>query len=685
MSDYTSLINSTISQSKNLSELKGPELNVALNSIFTIINTVCDRNPLLFSDKNRFYYIKSFLILFLNFNNYKSLNNGTLKSNSVNCKYTISTIDNAKNNQELLFIKVVDVDFTGDKIIIDIISCILFEHIYKIIELNHTERNPNILTDLSDYVAIFKGAFSSYSISNKWDYNNLSRIYKTSECRILETYQLNELIPSHIYITNGIINPETIDIMIYDYASSISNEIERERIKTLIVNYYLAVPNIFNFIYYYGSHFGFLHNDLHYKNLLFDQSKNKLIMIDYGRNYFGYFYDNEYQDNEINERVKDYVNILNYQGGDQRYTAPVRSYKQMIDRYGNSRNIKSQIKSLFNDTYLTYILDLITLSITLLYYFEMLILLDPRSYSDKTNEFIYHSLLIDLIYFESNPSHRLSNRLNILQNKNFSIKARFNTYDEIVNKYIETKSLLISLVTSNPSALWMAYVYDGLFYTALMLNFFNLNGDYLYQSDSNGFANLFYKKSFILRGRLINQRSINNFMQFLQTIHARYSDKLKYVNLFFYKLAKPSEIYNGGKNSNYDDKTIFKEFDNLSIDELSKIFYKNTKDKPLLNKDMETIIRNMNKKKESDGLEKTTDFNINQYFEMMNMTVDDEFKNKMHDELQKNKKLVNDDDILNIQHNIKKSRSSSKKDVVYNDNNPIDLDLQMEKYEKIFS
>jgi hypothetical protein len=100
---------------------------------------------------------------------------------------------------------------------------------------------------------------------------------------------------------------------------------------------------------------------------------------------------------------------------------------------------------------------------------------------------------------------------------------------------------------------------------------------------------------------------------------------------------------------------------------------------------METIIRNMNKRKESDDLEKTTDFNIDQYFEMMNMTVDDEFKNKMNDELQKNKKLVNDDDILNIQHNIKKSRSSSKKDVVYNDKNPIDLDLQMEKYEKIFS
>jgi len=41
--------------------------------------------------------------------------------------------------------------------------------------------------------------------------------------------------------------------------------------------------------------------------------------------------------------------------------------------------------------------------------------------------------------------------------------------------------------------------------------------------------------------------------------------------------------------------------------------------------------------------------------------------------------------LLNIQHNIKKSRSFSKKDVVYNDKNPINLDLQMEKYEKIFS
>ena len=495
----------------------------------------------------------------------------------------------------------------------------------------------------------------------------------------------HQLTESHIYITNCIINPETINIMIKSYALNISDEIERERIKTLIVNYYLAVPNIFNFIYYYGSHFGFLHNDLHSANLLFDQSKNKLIMIDYGRNYFGYFYDNEYLDSAINERVKDYVTILNYEDGSQTYIPPIRSYKQMFDRYGNSRNIKSQIKSAFNNTYLTYILDFITMSISLLYYYEMLILLDPRSYSDKTNEFIYHSLLTNLIYFESNPSYRLSNRLSILQNKNFSIKARFNTYDEIINKYVETKTSLISLVTSNPTALWIAYVYDGLFYIALMLNFFDLDGDYLYQSDRHGFANLFYKISFTLRGYLITQRNINNFMQFLQTIHARYSDKLKYVNLFFYKLAKPSGIYNGGENRNYDNKTIFQEYDNLSIDELSKIFYKNTKDKPLSDKDMETIIRNMNKRKLKDDLEKTTDFNIDQYFEMMNMTVDNEFKTKMNYELQKNKKLVNDDDILNIQHNIKKSRSFSKKDVVYNDKNPINLDLQMEKYEKIFS
>ena len=204
----------------------------------------------------------------------------------------------------------------------------------------------------------------------------------------------------------------------------------------------------------------------------------------------------------------------------------------------------------------------------------------------------------------------------------------------------------------------MAYVYDGLFYIALMLQFFGLNGDCLYRTDSQGNANLFYKASFILNGHLITQKNINKFMQFLAIINQRYQ-QLNNINLFFKNLNEPrSRTYNGGEKEDlilkpmtiqeYESKQLFNNEDlilqDMTLEKMSIIF--NESKNEISEEKMKIILKNINK--------------------IGDMNNNDDKK-----------------EILKIQHNIKKT--SSNPTVVYNEANPIDLNLQVEKYKKIFS
>jgi len=478
------------------------------------------------NNANMNHFKLSFLIYSLNFENYIPLNNGILIENSLNCKYTLAEITNTTTTEKL-FIKSVDLSPDNDDIKIDIISCILFEYIYNLIKQNPNNNFAKSITDLSDYVAIFKGAIPSFTFLDKWNYNSILKYYNTDKCHILKENFNHKRNENYIYITNSVNNPDTIITMIINF----QNDIEKTKNNANIITYFNEISSIYNFIYYYGSQYGYLHNDLHSGNLLLDTIKNKIIMIDYGQNSFGYFYEND--DEIVNGYVKNYYKLLNYDDDDI-------TYKNMIDlNFTDKNNLISIIKSIKNNSYMTYILDLITLSLNLLYSYRIFIQLKTSA-----NNEIYKKLT-DLIFFEKNPDNYSDDILSILYEKDFKIKMRILDIDEIIATYISTKTELFEKYKiMGKEVLWELNVYDGLFYTALLFHHFKLDGDCLYSHNTK----IFYKNGFQMNktSRLINQESINKFMQYLQLINERYI-QLQDFNNFFYQLNNaPSDLYKGG-------------------------------------------------------------------------------------------------------------------------------------------
>ena len=477
---------------------------------------------------NDYFILSCFIYTFpwkLN-NDYIAINNGLLYQNSGNCKFTFGNI-NGRNT----FIKVIDTSNTDtDYLIFDIINCILFEILYE--KTNQDIRTPyyntpDIFTNysLTDFVNKFDTSFSSYSTLTHWDYNELmdEKYTYSNFCQAIQTPSYTK--KSHIYMTNAINGkPETLKTLFNHYI------FDRNTI-TLINKYLNSLKHVYNFIYYMGFHFGFLHNDLHYGNLLFDCHIEKITMIDYGRNYIGYFYDN--RNMYIDNCVINYHTILNYKNVYGETRTPT-TYKEMVDMYENNFSLRSVIKSTYNDGYMTHILDIITLSLSCLYY------LDLMKHYDHINSGVYGNIqydpnflrLTNLVYFAKAQGH---NEYQDLINKNLIISlttAPINKAD-IIKTYISTKIDIIIDIANGREFEYNAFIYDGLFYTALLLNYFNLDGDDI--SPRHG-GQIFYKVFQIVKNpRLINQIAINDFMDYLNNINNNYRDLSK-INIYFKKM-----------------------------------------------------------------------------------------------------------------------------------------------------
>jgi hypothetical protein len=71
-----------------------------------------------------------------------------------------------------------------------------------------------------------------------------------------------------------------------------------------------------NWLAYVGRKFGFLHNDLHMGNVLYDKKRQRLVLIDYGRCHFGYVTDTDraYFGVEKSDNTEDFRLIQDVQG-----------------------------------------------------------------------------------------------------------------------------------------------------------------------------------------------------------------------------------------------------------------------------------------------------------------------------------------------------------------------------------
>ena len=468
---------------------------------------------------NDFFIASCFIYIYpwkLN-NSYTAIQNGLLYENSANCKFTISNI-NGKNT----FIKVVNTSNAGtDYIIIDIINCIILEILYeKTKQDQRTDyyNTPDIFTNytLTDFVNKFDTSFASYSTPTHWDYNALmdEKYIYSNFCQAIAAPTYTK--KCHIYMTNAINGKaETLRSLFEAYQQDPS-------LITTIIKYFNSLKHVYNYIYYMGFHYGFIHNDLHQGNLLFDTHIEKLTIIDYGRNNISYFYynRNEYIDN----CVKNYHKILNYQNIYSDTRVP-QNYKDMIDFYQYSNSLQSVVKSAYNNGYMTHILDIITMSLFSLYYIDLLL------YHQNIQYDAAFLRLTNLIYFQK---LRGVNEYDALLNKNIKIALRDPSMDElkIVETYIITKIAIINDIATNPDLEYHAFIYDGLFYTALLFHYFHIDGD-----DISSGGQIFFRAFQIIKNSsLVTQQSINNFMRYLKQIHQSYR-YLSVINIYFKKMS----------------------------------------------------------------------------------------------------------------------------------------------------
>jgi hypothetical protein len=514
-----------------LEKIKSDEM--MFSNLYTFINNHIN---IFYSRANHFYNL-SYFIFTLPWNytsdyQYISTNNGLLLANSANCKFTIAKLNNTSNGtSEELFIKIVNIQTNrNDFIIIDIISAILFQTVYDLIKNETANRTPNIIDNyqLIDFVNVFKYSFSSYSTPTHWDYNKL--LYE-KYLFPLGTCGNNYDNFCNIYITNAINGKP---VMLYDLVAIkfLQNKTDIT-IKELINKYFRSIPHLYNFIYYYGYHFGFIHNDLHCGNMLYDEYLDRLTMIDYGRNYFGFFYDN-YNFDLINNCITNYYKILNY---DNLRIQKINNYKEMIDVLGYKNGLKSIVKTDDNKGYMTHILDIMTISITFYYYLYLMKIIDKNN-NDKLKQ------IYNLIFLSYDLNDKSKSKQQHFMERKISINLRDTN---IMKTYINTKYALYLKIIADPTnedIIYYSYIYDGLFFIALMFIFFGIKSDLLY--GTNGKYKLFRSAFQILKtNSLVTQDSINNFMNYLKVIHKKYPILSK-INTYFKKM--DPQIVSGGAN-----------------------------------------------------------------------------------------------------------------------------------------
>ncbi len=436
------------------------------------------------------FLLKSYMIFFLRFINFTpdTIFQGKLIQNSANCKFTISKINN-----EHSFIKIVDSVSTSDLLIYDTVTGYILNKILT--ENQEFNRFKKCLVEykysfLSYYNIIQHGS----TINSFWNYNNLIQY----DYQLMSPYHFNNInnIPNYykecyVYISD-VVNGNA-----KSYGSIIREYINQNTAYNL--QYAFVVIGIMSIIYEFleliSVKYGYIHNDLHSGNILFDNVENRLVIIDYGRNVFQYYCDNE--DIEINQFINEEVyklNLLSKFNNDTNL-----NYKKIILNSNFTYNIPS-VK--FNNKYLGGIFDIITLSLSL---YKFLILIKQQNNYQELINII--NLFETIIKFEGNIN---SNNYKIkIVNPTATISDILDIYNtnrqnNIVDPYLKQTCI---------------YIYDGLLLFTLLLK--NRGLDEL-DFHRNRRAILYINGFQIV---YLNNNDLNNYLTYLYGIVLQYPNK----------------------------------------------------------------------------------------------------------------------------------------------------------------
>ena len=393
--------------------------------VSNISNLITTRNPSSVRLVSDYYFLKSFFGLLMKnyFREYKAIDDGKLKENSANCKFTISLIDDKK-----VFIKTINYskvkERKTDNPIFDCISGFIFN---KIIE-----KEP----DLSKFIAKYKYSFLSYTNRNIWNYNHLNPNME------LSPYNKNKIdnddLPMEydkniIYMSDAVESGLSIDEIFVKFIRSPSEN------KALVHEIIMNSVEFFKFLKYMGITYGFIHNDLHFGNILYDPDNHTFVLIDLGRTCFArYLYTED--DEEINNYIQSEFYKLNM---NDVIPNPINNYIELY--YNNPKLFRFMIPYPFqNNKYYTYtIFDLITFTFNI--YVKFLIYTDLSRHPDYSL-FIRELSKILKIYID----YSLTSNIQINSNK-FSYKITVKSIKELLKVYKEINKVFLKPIFDSHS------------------------------------------------------------------------------------------------------------------------------------------------------------------------------------------------------------------------------------------
>ncbi len=440
-------------------------------------------------NNNDDFFLKSFKIFFLKFSSYiPDINfaNGLLKANSVNCQFTIANIDS-----EPSFIKVVDSAYNSDLILYDSVSGYIFNKIIR----------SDLLSTYNSCVVEYKNSFLSYYYDNIWNYSNLI-LYDDDHNAFENRYNYDNILRyetryknCYIYISNVVKgNAVGYGNIIKRYINNLNRE-KLINILTIIAS--MAI--VYDFLELIGINYGYVHNDLHQGNILFDDIDNRLVIIDYGKNAFQYFSDND--DDELNTFINNEVYKLNLNSKFSDDTD--LTYKKIIE----SNNFKCKVPSYkVNNKYLGIAFDIITLSLNI-----YKLIYDLNNQLQGKNSGILHMITI----FET-----------LIKFHYCKIKLRINyiSIDDLISIYEHGRQQLQSGLIINTLNTCL-YIFDGLLLLALLLKHRNLN-----EIDLLSHNAIIFEGGFQINR--LDTNELNNYLEFLKTIFDSNQNILKNCIIF---------------------------------------------------------------------------------------------------------------------------------------------------------
>lgn len=428
------------------------------------LNTKLSLNPVIISSYvNNSYFIKSSFTQVLKIENYNSLNNGSLINASANCSFTLGDVKfEGQTGNTRIFVKVVDyfsqIPNSIDLLIFDVISAIIFDYIFSL------PQNQKY----SHLVPVYKGCSLSFC-KNTWDYND---IYYTNS---MSPYNYNSLVNMNspyarqraiIMMTEAINSPISVKSVFTTYHTN-----QSPANKKIMMDTVECFHEIFEFVKYMGINYGFMHNDLHMDNLLFNPQTNKIVMIDLGRVSFSKFIGvGSTKPPELNQKCINEFKKLNY----DEILSSLR-INTIDDLYKHQSLFPHTIGNNTNGILFGVIYDLITLGLNFyirsMYYIKKL-------YSSEYLSFVNNfSKIIEVVYVPS------SNDLNLLLN-NVSLKTS-GTIPELVANFVDIKDNYINKLRCSRTKAHFTIILEGLFYTSLLFHFTRINNRLLDTSYRN--------------------------------------------------------------------------------------------------------------------------------------------------------------------------------------------------------